>query len=63
MFTWIERLLGIEKKVEPVRSETCEHCTHLYYNNDGSVDCDSPYANVCIRDSTRMFKEFDHTEA
>ena len=63
MFTWIKRLFGIEREVKPVRSETCEYCTHLYYNNDGSADCDSPFANVCIRDNTRMFKEFDHTEA
>lgn len=59
----IKRLFGIEREVEAVRSETCEHCTHLYYNNDGSVGCDSPHANVCIRDNTRMFKELDHTEA
>lgn len=63
MFGLIKRLFGIEREVKSVRSETCEHCTHLYYNNDGSVGCDSPFANVCIRDSTRMFKELDHTEA
>lgn len=41
----------------PKTSITCEGCMHLYYNGDGSVGCDSPYENVCLKTEDRAFKE------
>jgi hypothetical protein len=38
-------------------SETCDHCKHLYFNSDGSTDCDSPCARACLMGNKRIFKE------
>lgn len=45
---------GKGKKVIP---ETCDHCKHLYFNSDGSTDCDSPCARACLMGNKRIFKE------
>ena len=43
-----------EKRLIP---ETCDGCKHLYFNNDGSADCDSPCAKACLMGDKRIFKE------
>ena len=44
-------------KYDNQKIDTCDHCKHLYYNNDGSVACDSPYESTCLTGNVRMYKE------
>ena len=44
----------LDTSAEP---NTCEYCKHLYYNNDGSVSCDSLYSKACLTTKRRRFKE------
>lgn len=44
---------------EPETPITCDGCVHLCYNCDGSVGCNSPYENVCLKTEGRVFKELD----
>ena len=51
----IKKLFQTNK--EPPRADTCEHCAHLYFNNDGSTACDSPYEKYCLMGNVRFYKE------
>lgn len=52
----ISEICFIDKK-EQLTTETCGGCKHLYFNNDGSADCDSPCARACLMGDKRIFKE------
>ena len=39
---------------EPVKS--CINCTHFYFNNDGSADCDTPYEYTCLKSKHKFFE-------
>lgn len=52
----ISEICFIDKK-EQLTTETCDHCKHLYFNNDGSVSCDSPGERACLMGDKRIFKE------
>ena len=38
------------------KSIDCTGCRYLYYNNDGSVGCESRFEKACLHDPTRPFK-------
>lgn len=46
-----------DKEEQFTEEETCDGCKHLYFYNDGSADCDSPYARACLMGDKRIFKE------
>ncbi len=52
------KFINCEQYLETcAESNTCERCKHLYYYNDGSVYCDSPYEKACLATKRRRFKE------
>lgn len=53
-----KRLFG-KKDQEQLKPDTCDHCIHLYYNNDGSAGCNSPYGKTCLMGYARMYKELE----
>lgn len=56
-----KRLFG-KKDQKQLKPDTCEHCKHLYFNNDGSTACDSPYEKYCLLGYVRVYKEPENAD-